>query len=533
MTFVSLTFFLFIAALTLVYFLVPKRFQWVVLLVGSYAFYWSNSAWLLLALFGSTMVTYLIGLWIQSVSDKNQAYIKARGAGMTREEKKLRKEKTRKTNRRILLLGILVDLGALLYLKYYNFFADNINAVLARLGGGQPLPALSLLLPLGISFYTLQAISYMVDVYRGKTKADRNPAKFMLFMSFFPQIVQGPIPRHNKLAHQLYEGHGFDYTRLCHGLQLGLWGLFKKLVISERLAIPVNYLFENYAAYSGPILLFAGMLYGLQVYTDFSGGMDIGRGVAQILGIELELNFEQPYFSTSVEGFWRRWHITMGNWMKDYIFYPLSMSKAFTGLGRKCRKLMGQYVGNRIPPFIAMFIVYVTVGFWHGPSWNFIAYGIWNGLFIMTGILLDDVYARVRRLLGMKEQSETYRLFCIVRTFVIISFGRFFSRSVSLTNALDMFKRTFMNWKNITFLTNGTLLTTGLNTANWFVLCAFLLMLLWVDIRHERQISLREAIDRQPLLFRWGIYVGVVVLILIFGYYGPSYNAADFIYQNF
>lgn len=533
MSFVSLPFFLFVAALTLVYFLVPKQFRWIVLLVGSYAFYWSNSAWLVLVLFAGTLVTFLIGQWIQSVSDKNQAYLKENRAGLSREERKRLKERGKKAARRIMWLGIAFDLGALLFLKYFNFFAYNVNAVLAWASRGQAVPTLNLLLPLGISFYTLQAISYMADVYRGKTRADGNLAKFMLYMSFFPQIVQGPIPRHDRLAHQLYEGHDFDYTRLCHGAQLALWGLFKKLVISERLAVAVNHLFGSYSSYSGPILLFAGILYGLQVYADFSGGMDIGRGVARMLGIELELNFEQPYFSTSVEDFWRRWHITMGNWMKDYIFYPLSMSKAFTALGRQCRKRLGQYVGNRIPPFIAMFIVYVTVGFWHGPSWNFIAYGIWNGLFIMTGILLDGFYARLRRLLGMQDQSACWRLFSMARTFVIISFGRIFSRSDSLTAALDMFRRMFMNWRNITFLTNGDLLKTGLNTANWFALCAFLLLLLWVDVQHERKVSLCQAIDRQPLLFRWGIYIGAVVLVLIFGFYGPAYNAADFIYQQF
>ena len=533
MTFVSLQFFVFVAAVVAAYYVTPKQWRWIVLLAGSYFFYWSNSAWLLLVLFGTTMATYLIGLWIQTVNDKNQAYVKAQGTGMTREEKKRRKEMTKKTTRRILSLGILLDLGALLYLKYYNFFADNINGLLSRLGAGRPLPTLSLLLPLGISFYTLQAIAYMVDVYRGKEKADRNPAKFMLFMSFFPQIVQGPIPRHSRLAHQLYEGHDFDYDRLCGGMQLALWGIIKKLVIAERLAIPVEYLYNNYYRFTGPIQLFAAMLYGLQIYTDFSGGMDIGRGVAQMLGIELDLNFEQPYLSGSVEEFWRRWHITMGNWMKDYIFYPLSMSRAFTALGRKCRNRLGQYVGNRIPPFIAMFIVYLAVGFWHGPSWKYIAYGVWNGIFIMSGILLDGVYAKLRQWLGMKDESASLRLFRIVRTFVIISFGRMFSRAGSLSAALDMFARTFTHWRDITFLTNGKLLETGLNTANWFALCAFLLLLLWVDVTHEKKISLRGVIARQPLLLRWGILIGAVVLVLIFGYYGPTYNAADFIYQQF
>lgn len=533
MTFVSLPFFAFTAGLALLYFLTPRRYRWVILLAGSYAFYWLNSRWLVLVLFGTTAATFLIGGWIQKVRDRDQAWLEANKAGLTREARKAKKQATKRSTRRILVLGIVIDLGALLYLKYFNFFAGNVNAVLTSLGAGARVPTLSLLLPLGISFYTLQAIAYMTDIYRGKAKADRNLGQFMLFMSFFPQIVQGPIPRHGQLAHQLYEGHDFDYRRMCFGVQLMLWGLFKKLVISERIAIPVNALFSNYTQYKGPILFLAAAMYGLQVYADFSGGMDIARGVAQVLGIELELNFNQPYFSSSVEEFWRRWHMTMGSWMRDYIFYPLSMSKAFTAFGQKSRKLLGDFVGKRLPPFCAMFIVYILVGLWHGPSWNFVAFGVWNGVFIMLGILLEEVYRRIREKCGIKEKMVTWRLFRILRTFVVISFGRYFSHASGLRHALAMLGRTFQNWRDISFITNGTLLKLGLNTANWIALAACLLMLLYVDYVHEKGVSLRVVFARQALVFRWLIYIAAVLAILIFGIYGPEYNAASFIYQQF
>lgn len=533
MSFVTLPFFLFVAALTLVYFLVPGKYRWVVLLAASYVFYWTNSRWLVLVLAATSLATYGVALWLQRINDRGKAWLMDHAAELSREDKKARKEKTKRAARRVLLLGIAVDLGALLFLKYYNFFAENVNGILTRFGGTASAPTLRLLLPLGISFYTLQALAYMIDVYRGKEQADRNPLKFMLFMSFFPQIVQGPIPRHDQLAHQLYEPHRFDYTRMCLGVQMMLWGLIKKLIIAERLAIPVDYLFANHAMFKGPIQLFAAILYGLQIYTDFSGGMDIGRGVAQILGIQLALNFEQPYFAGSVEEFWRRWHITMGRWMRDYVFYPLSLSKAFTELGRKSRKLFGQFVGKRLPAFIAMFIAYFLVGFWHGPQWKYVAYGVWNGVFIMSGILLEDVYARSRQKLGIDERAASWRLFRIARTFLIVSVGRFFSRADNLATALSMGKRMFMHWRDITFLTDGTLLQTGLNTANWFVVCAFLLLLLFVDLQHERKVSLRAVIARQPLVFRWAIYIAAVLLLLIFGHYGPGYDAANFIYEAF
>lgn len=533
MTIVSLSFFVFVAAVLAAYFLTPAKWRWVVLLAGSCAFYWLNSRWLLLVLLCTALATYGIGLWIQKIMDAGAADLAAHKAELTREARRERKQATKRAARRVLTLGILLDLAPLLFLKYFDFFASSANALLTRTGAGTRLPLLNLMLPLGISFYTLQAIAYLVDTYRGKVRADRNPAKFLLFMSFFPQIIQGPIPRHSQLACQLYEGHDFDYDRLCRGAQLMLWGLFKKLVIGERIAIAVDYLFAHYQRYSGPVVFLGVALYGIQVYADFSGGMDIARGVAQMLGIELELNFRQPYFSASVEEFWRRWHITMGSWMRDYVFYPLSMSKAFTALGQRGRKALGQYVGNRLGPFCAMFIVYILVGLWHGPRWSYVAFGLWNGAFIMLGILLEDVYAWMRKKLGVDGETITWRAFRIARTFVVVSFGRYFSRADGLRTALSMLKRTFIHWNDLSFLTDGTLLTLRLDTANWVLLLLCVIGLFCVDCVHEREISFREIIARQPLIFRWGIYIAAVLAILIFGIYGPGYNAADFIYQGF
>lgn len=532
MTFVEYSFFLFVAAVLLVYYLVPLKFRWIVLLAGSYVFYWLNSKWLVLVLLGTTLLTWLMGLWIQKENDRGAAYLRDH-TELTRDEQKEVKTRTKKKAKWIMALGILVTLAPLLFLKYFNFFGTNINRLFSAFHLGRPVPMLNLLLPLGISFYTLQAISYLVDVSRRKVQADRNPAKFMLFMSFFPQIVQGPIPRHSQLAKQLYEGHRFDYDQLRFGAQLALWGLFKKLVIAERVAVPVNYLFEHYSEYSGPIVFFAAVLYGLQVYTDFSGGMDIARGVAQMLGIELELNFKQPYYATSIEDFWRRWHITMGSWMKDYVFYPLSLSKAFSSLSRKSRKVLGQYMGKRLPAFLAMFIVYFCVGFWHGPEWKYVAFGIWNGLFIMISILLEKAYIKGRTLCRINENTVTWRWFRVLRTLIVVSFGRFFTRSNNLHAAIAMFGRAFRNWRDITFITNGTLLKTGLNNANWILLILLLFLLFYVDYKHEHNVSFRKVIARQHFVFRWTIYIIAVLAILIFGCYGPEYNAASFIYEQF
>ena len=533
MTIISLVFFIFVAVTVLAYFMIPQKFRWIVLLIASYVFYWLNSKWLVFVLLSMTLITWLIGLWIQRVKDTNAVFLETLGKELPRKERKESKETTKRKTRRILFLGIALDLLMLLFLKYYNFFGNNINLLLNKLGTeGTVIPQLNLLLPLGISFYTLQAISYMTDIYRGKTQPDRNPAKFMLFMSFFPQIVQGPIPRHARLANQLYEGHAFSYENLCFGAQLMLWGVLKKIVIAERLAIPVATIMGNYAESYGPINFFGVALYGLQVYADFSGGMDIARGAAQMVGIKIEMNFAQPYFSNSLEDFWRRWHITMGQWMRDYVFFPLSLSKAFTTLSRKSRKLLGTFIGKRLPSFLAMFIVYLLVGFWHGAQWKYVMFGIWNGVIIMCSILLENVYRSCREKCRIQEDSISWRVFRMLRTFIIVSFGRFFTAAYGLMPALKMFKHTF-SLHNCAFLTNGALMELGLMTSDWIVLGIAAILLFLVDAAHEKKVAIREVISNQALVFRWVIYIAAVVIVLVFGLYGPAYDATSFVYERF
>ena len=530
MTFYSVLFIIFAAAAALVYFVCPKRFRWVILLIAGYIFYFTNSHWLLLVHLVTALFTWGIGLWMGRINAEGRRSLE-KNPDLSRDEKKKIRGNTKSKTQKILWLGIIVDLGTLLFLKYWNFFVGRVNPLLSHIG--LQAPNLGLLMPLGISFYTLQALAYMIDIYRGKIEPDRNPFKFMLFMSFFPQIVQGPISRYSQLAGQLYEGHSFDLRRVGFGFQLMLWGWFKKLVIADRIAIPITGVIDHQGTYHGPIIFFAFALYGIQIYTDFSGGIDIASGFAQILGIDLAKNFEQPYFSRSIEEFWRRWHITLGSWMRDYVFYPLSLSRAFTKLGKASRKIFGTGIGKKIPSFLAMFIVYILVGMWHGSSFNFIAYGLWNGMFIMMSILLEEVYARARGFLEIDADSFGHHLFQITRTFVLITFGRYFSRSAGFNYALRLFHDTFTNWKDLSFLLNGTLIELGLNTANWFLLCAAILVLFVVDLLHERNVHLRESLSRQHVMFRWLVYTAAILSILIFGIYGPGYDATAFIYEQF
>ncbi len=532
MDFISGTFMAFVAALALVYFLMPGKFQWVVLLIGSYAFYAYANADTLVFLVITSLVTFVAGLALGKKNDKLSRALIRQKDELTREEKKALKLKATKGKRRVVACAVLINLGLLVFLKYYNFLAGNVNAVMGRLGAAGRLPALDLLLPLGISFYTLQSIAYTVDLYRGKYKPDRNFFKFALFMSFFPQIVQGPIARYDQLAHQLYEPHKFDYDRVAQGAQLILWGFMKKLILADRIAVAVDCIFNDPGSYSGFLLFFAASAYGLQVYADFSSGMDIARGVSQILGIDLALNFERPYFSRSISEFWRRWHISLGNWMRDYVFYPLSLSKAFSGLGRATRKIFGTYVGKKLPSFLSMFIVFLLVGIWHGSSWKYLAYGVWNGTIIVTSILLEPAYAAALRKCGIDGESFGWKFIQMFRTFLLSSFGRFFPRAASCTVALDMIKRTFTGLNPWVFF-DGSFLELGLTYNDYLVVLLFVAVLLVVGILQERGIHIREAIASQNVIFRWVIYIGAILALMVYGSYGAGYTAGEFIYQQF
>lgn len=280
------------------------------------------------------------------------------------------------------------------------------------------------------------------------------------------------------------------------------------------------------------MLFIAAAGYGFQVYADFSGGMDIARGAAQILGIDLVLNFERPYFARSISEFWRRWHITLGSWMKDYVFYPLSLSKQFTKLGKATRKVLGNYIGKKLPTFLSMFIVFVLVGVWHGSSWKYVGYGIWNAVIIVSSILLEPFYISLAQKCHINTECFSWRFFQMIRTFFLGSLGRYFSRGLSFLVAIDMMKRTFTEF-NPWVLFDGTLLNLGLDIYNILIIIFMIIFMLFVGILQEKGIHIRQTLSCQNLYFRWLVYVGAIVLLLVIGIYGPGYSATEFIYQQF
>ena len=528
MAFVSFEFIIFVAAVFLVYFTAPLKYRWGVLLAASYAFYFISCRWLIAILFITTSITFFVAKYVGKAFHDRDNELVSNGGSLTKTERKELRSKAKTKAKRYMAAGVFAVLCFLAFLKYNNMLFKPVSLVT-----GKKLPELNLFLPLGISYYTLQSIAYIVDVYREKIKPEQKFLPFMLYMSYFPQIVQGPIPRYRQLADQLYSGHTFDYQRFAFGVQLILWGWMKKLILADLVSVPVNRIFNDYLQYKGPIVFFGALLYGIQVYADFSGGIDIARGVSGVIGIELERNFNQPYFSTSIEDFWRRWHITLGGWMRDYVFYPLSLSKLFNDLGQKCRKIFGVKFGKKVPPFLAMFIVYFLVGIWHGSSLKYIAYGIYNGIIIVMGIMLGESYTRWREMLKIPADSFLWRVFQILRTLFLVSIGRIFSRAYRLKAAVYMLKAMCFRWWDWTFMVDGSLKKLGAGTAEWFLILAGITILFAVDVLHERGLKIRESIAEQPVVFRWFIYYLALILVLLFGRYGPGYTGGSFIYERF
>ena len=531
MTLISLEFALLLIATAFLYFLFPLKYRWTVLLLSSLVFYFSGGLGTGYFMIFTVAVIWIVAMLLDKHNENAKQYLKD-NPDLTREEKKAFKATTQKKKRIILTIGLIICFSILVFLKYFNFLSKQTTGLLNLFDLNLAAPKHDLALPLGISFYTLQATSYIIDVYRGKTRAEKNFFKVALFVSFFPQIVQGPIGRFKHLATQLYEGHKFDFKNFKYGLQLFLWGVIKKLTLAEYMGIIADEVFNNYENYSGIIILLGSMIYGVQVYADFSGGMDMVRGVAQIFGIEMAVNFERPYFAKSVSEFWRRWHITLGAWMKDYVFYPLSLSRAFATMGKKTRKVFGNYIGKMLPTFLASFVAFFLVGVWHGSSYKYVAYGLWNSVIISGSILLDPVYKKVLSKLKINTECFSWQLFQIVRTFFLVSIGRIFSRANSLMDALGMLKNMFSEF-NPWVLTDGSIYKLGLEEKELFMLFIVILILFVVSLMQEKGMKIRETLDKQNMLFQWIFIIAAIVFVLIYGAYGSNFSAADFVYQQF
>lgn len=501
-------FFLFTLLGLCIYYVVPKRLQWIVLLVCSYCYYMIVSIPAVFFLIFSTLVTYGCALWIKKI-----------GTSQTDEKSVAKKKK------RIVTLGILLDLGMLAFLKYTNFLISNINL----LTNGH-INLMHLILPLGISYYTFQSLGYLLDVYWGREQAEVNLAKYALFVSFFPQLVQGPIGRYGKLAGQLTSPHKLDLHQIKYGIERILWGLFKKMIVAEWASVYRIAIFSNPEDYSG-IAIFGVLLYTIELYGDFAGGIDMVLGVASMFGIRLDENFRQPLFSTSISDFWRRWHISLGTWMKDYVFYPLTLSKFMSKVQKKAKARWGRKKGRFVSIAISDLIVFVLVGLWHGASWNNVGWGFYNGIIIATSGFLTDTYKTWKTKLHIKEQSKGYHLFMILRTFILFNIGQYFDCVSSVGDALKMMKYSVTSFHPSQFLlissgklgveyTPYALITLIVGCVIWFV----------VSLLKERGVNMEEAAIKTPAILE---FVICMLLFLSIPLFSPMSVARGFIYAQF
>ena len=517
--------FLFLAVLA--YGLAPRRARWAVLLSASYVFFWCLSGALVVFIAISTLSIYLCGLEMARCVRKRDALLAESGSS-----RRQIKADCKRRMRRTLVVGILFNLLVLIALKYLGFFSDAACSLLSLCGINVSLAIPQIGVPIGISFYTLMAISYLVDVYRGSIVADRHLGRIALFLSFFPQIMEGPICRYGQTAAALAEGEPIKRANLYEGSLRILFGLAKKIVVADRLNIFVKQVFDNYAAYDGGVIALAAVLYTLQLYCDFSGTMDVAIGVARVFNVNLPENFRQPFFSRTASEFWKRWHITLGTWFKDYVYYPVSLSKPCKKLTSAARKRFGVRYGPLLAGSVALFCVWTGNGLWHGAGSQYLFFGLYYFVMIVAGGLIDPVVQNAAMRFGVDRNSVPYRSFQIARTLVIVFVGELFFRANSLDAGLEMLAIMVTGF-SLDSLTQGALLSMGLDQQDFFIVAIMIIVLLVVGIVRERGCSICAAISKRKAPIRWGVSICLLFVTIVFGAYGSGYIPVDPMYAQF
>ena len=520
--------FLFLPIVVIIYNILPQKHRWKILLLASYAFFLILSGKLIVYIIASTILIYFGGIWLSKLQEEKKDELKT----AKKEEKGSIKEKYKKKSRRVLVISSLILLGILIVLKYSGFIIGNIDALLDLLNINVKLDIPKFLMPIGISFYTLQAISYLIDIYKGKIKADKNFWRLALFISFFPQIMEGPICRYSETADQLWKGERTNYQRLTFGSQRILFGFFKKLLIVDRVNALIGQVFTDYMHLDGGMIAIGMFLYTFQLYMDFSGTMDVVIGTGEIFGVTMPENFKQPFFSKSISDFWTRWHITLGAWFRDYIFYPVSLSNRCKKIMVASRKKLGNYYGPLVAGAIALFCVWICNGLWHGSAWNYIFFGMYHFALILLAKIFDPLFKKIQSLLHINVNSFIYKGFQILRTTLLVCVGELFFRANSLTDGINMFGKMITNFslKDIQY---GTVLNYGLDLHDFIIVGVVLIIIFVISLLKEKGINIRESIAKQNTVVRWTLYYALILSMIIFGTYGLGYVPLDPMYANF
>ena len=494
MIFNSVDFLIFFPLVVCIYFIVPRKLRYIWLLAASYYFYVCWNVKYILLLFASTLTTWLAGKLV-SVAKKT-------------------------VWKKISVISCIgVNLGILFCFKYFDFFLDACNRILSLFHVELLEKPFDVLLPVGISFYTFQALGYIIDVYRGKIEPESNFLRYALFVSFFPQLVAGPIERSENLLKQVKDIDKlklWDYRNVTGGLTLMVWGLFVKMVISDRVAILVNTVFDSYYMY-GTVALMAGAIgFALQIYCDFMGYSIIATGAARVMGFQLMENFNTPYFSRSVSEFWRRWHISLSTWFRDYVYIPLG--------GNRCSK---------VRKYFNLLVTFGVSGLWHGANWTFAAWGLLNGLFQVLGDFTEPIRRKIYDKCQVKTESFSFKFGQVLVTFLLIDFSWIFFRAGSVSDAVYYCKRIFTKWDPWS-LFNGEIYTLGLDRFEFNILIVSVMILFQVSlIRYFRKQTVEAFLEEQCLWFRWLVILLLIAAVLIFGIYGTKFESSQFIYFQF
>jgi alginate O-acetyltransferase complex protein AlgI len=486
MLFNSFKFLAFFPIVVVIYYLLPHKFRWFWLLLTSCIFYMAFVPVYILILFGTIVVDYFAGILIERGNNS--------------------RKKT------FLIVSLVANIGILCVFKYYNFFIENVESLLSALHISMNLPLLSILLPIGLSFHTFQAMSYTIEVYYGNQKAERNFGIYALYVMFFPQLVAGPIERPQNMLHQFREKHFFDYDRITSGLRLMAWGLFKKVVVADRLSAVVDNVYKSPASFNSLSLIIAVIFYAIQIFCDFSGYSDIALGSARVLGFNLMLNFNNPFVSKSVTEFWRRWHISLSTWIRDYLFTPLVVSTRKWG---------------KSGVIFSMMFTFTIIGLWHGAGWTFVIFGALQGIALSYEVLTT----KLRRRISKQIPGYIYNTISIALTFSFACFSWIFFRARNIETALFIIKHIFTGIPDLILkLLNHSPVLEYFRIFKSDLILSFLLVafIMFIGMLQNR-IDIGTYFKMRPLYIRWFVYFALVFSIVVFGSFGHQ----QFIYFQF
>ena len=527
MSYQTLNFILFSAVVLLLYYLLGRKMQRMVLLAANITFFAVAGLEYLPFIAATTLLTYFAGRIMGRIYRKAEEKI---ALAETPADKKVLRSGAKKRAKAVLVISLLLVVGLLAYSKYTTFLLKNLNQLLGFAGWGK-IELFKVILPIGVSFYTFMALSYILDVFWKRYKAEKSLLTYGVFLTYFPHVVQGPIDRFNEFKEQIDGGVKLSYVNLTHGAQLAIWGFFKKLVIADRLGLIVNAVLSQTDKFSGVYIALAIVLYSVQIYADFSGCIDIVSGISEMFGIRLRKNFNHPYFSKTMPEFWRRWHISLQEWFKDYIYYPVSASALTKAVKKHCKAKEKKAVGELFASCFPILVVWLITGIWHGAAWKFVVWGLFHAALLLGSKIFEPLFPKISKALHIDTENFGWRFWQMVRTFLLCCFGRLFFRADSISVAFDWIRRIFTDFDLKTIL-NFKAELFGISAPNLNMVVLSIAVLWIVDLLQER-MPLRETLAKQNLVFRWLIIFAGLFAVIIYGIYGPGYEASNFIYEQF